>query len=118
VLVQGDCRADACFTLHACTTGPWWHENEAVEVFGIGAAMKARDVTELTLRRADEPEKVWSPNFSIPAARNLTGTALGFVPAITAFAAPDDGGDPVTDLHQAAAVLRLVEQVTAAAAAI
>lgn len=117
VLVQGGCQANACFTMHACTTGPWWHENETVEVFGIGAAMRARNVTDLALRRGDEPEQVWSPNFSIPVARNLTGRVLGFVPAIAAFTGPDDSGHRGPDLYQAATVLRLVEQVAAAGAA-
>ena len=117
VLVQGDCGDNGCFTMHACTTGPWWHDNETVEVLGIGASMRARNVTELALRRGDDPEQVWSPNFSIPVARNLTGTLLGFVPAVAAFAAPDDHENPGPDMHQAAAVLRLVERVAAAAGA-
>lgn len=117
VLVQGDCSDDACFTMHACTTGPWWHDNETVEVLGIGASMRARNVTELALRRGDDPEQVWSPNFSIPVARNLTGTLLGFVPAVAAFAAADDHENPGPDMHQAAVVLRLVERVAAAAGA-
>jgi len=117
VLVQGDCGDNGCFTMHACTTGPWWHDNETVEVLGIGASMRARNVTELALRRGDDPEQVWSPNFSIPVARNLTGTLLGFVPAVAAFAAPGDHENPGPDMHQAAAVLRVVERVAAAAGA-
>jgi predicted dehydrogenase len=117
VLVQGDCGDNGCFTMHACTTGPWWHDNETVEVLGIGASISARNVTELALRRGDDPAQVWSPNFSIPVARNLTGTLLGFVPAVAAFAAPDHHENPGPDMHQAAAVLGLVEQVAAAAGA-
>lgn len=116
VLVQGTGRDGAGFALHACTTGPWWHDNETVEVFGMGATLTARNASELALRRNDEPEKLWRPNFTIPVARNLTGTILGFVPALAAFAEPGQGAVPSADLRQAADVLALAEQVLEAAA--
>ena len=116
VLVQGTGRDGAGFTMHACTTGPWWHDNETVEVFGMGATMTVRNASELAFRRNDEPEQLWRPNFTIPVARNLTGTILGFVPALAAFAEPGRGAVPGADLHQAAVVLALAEEVIQAAA--
>jgi predicted dehydrogenase len=117
VLVHGIGERGTPLALQLCTTGPWWHDNETVEVFGHGSSLLARNATELTFRRNDGPEEVWRPNFTIPVDRNLTGTLLGFTPALKAFAEPGTAPIPAPTLRDAAAVLALVEEVLDFAAA-
>jgi predicted dehydrogenase len=115
VLVHARGQNATPVALHLCTTGPWWHDNETVEIFGSGSSLLARNATEVVARWNDGPEQVWRPNFTIPVDRNLTGTLLGFAPALRAFAAPDDAQVPAPHLRDAAAVLALVEQFVDAA---
>jgi predicted dehydrogenase len=111
VLAHGTGQQGTPLALQLCTTGPWWHDNETVELFGIGSSLLTRNATELVARRNDGPEEVWRPNFTIPVERNLTGSLLGFTPALKAFAASGDAPVRVADLRDAAATLALVEQL-------
>jgi predicted dehydrogenase len=113
VLIQGMSAAGTPVTLQLCTTGPWWHDNETVEVFGIGSSLLVSNASVLVSRDNDGPERVSRPNFTIPVQRNLTGTLLGFTPALQALR-DDTGAGP--DLRDAAAVLAMVEHVIAVGA--
>ena len=117
VLAHGVGASGTPLSLQLCTTGPWWHDNEMVEVFGHGSSLLVRNATEFVTRRNDGPEEVRRPNFTIPVERNLTGTLLGFTPALRAFRDPESAPVPAPDLRDAAAALALVERVLDGAAA-
>jgi predicted dehydrogenase len=117
VLARAVTAAGTAVSLQLCTTGPWWHDNELVEVFGTGTAARVENATTLVLRDNDGPERRWSPNFTIPAPRNLTGELLGFAGALRAFAQlARDGGPSPCDLEDAARTLDVAEAIVRAGA--
>jgi predicted dehydrogenase len=108
--------AGTLVSLQLTTTGPWWHDNEFVEVFGHGYAARVENATVFRLRPPDGPEERWSPNFTILVERNLTNVLLGFVPELRAFAALRPGDASECDLGVAADALEVVEAILQARA--
>jgi predicted dehydrogenase len=102
-------------SLQLATTGPWWHDNEFVEVLGLGSSARVENATTFVVRTSDGPEQRWGPNFTIPVAENLTAELLGFAGALRAFAqiVRYDGQSPC-NLEDAARTLDVADAIIAA----
>lgn len=111
VLATGLGRGGLAISLTMCTTGPWWSDNEEVEVFGMGKTARVRNAVEVVHVTDDGVEHRFAPNFTIPVRRNATTTLAGFVPALEAFADVVRGSRSPCDLGDAAATLRLAQSI-------
>lgn len=112
VLARARSTSGAAVSLQLCTTGPWWVDNEFIEVFGRGSSGRVENATAFVLRDSDGQEHRWAPNFTLPVGRNLTGELLGFVPSLRAFADVVAGrGESPCDLADAARTLAIAEEI-------
>lgn len=117
VLVRARGARGGAVSLQLATTGPWWHDNEFVEVLGIGSSARVENATTFVVRPSDGPEQRWGPNFTIPVPANLTAELLGFAAALRAYAQIlRDGGPSPCDLEDAARTLDVAEAIIAGGA--
>jgi predicted dehydrogenase len=113
VLARADSESGAAVSLQMCTTGPWWHDNELLEVFGHGTSARTENATVFRFRPWDGPEECWAPNYTIPVERNTSTFVLGFVPELRVFAALRLGDAAECDLEMAAQALEVIETIVA-----
>jgi predicted dehydrogenase len=119
LVVTGGSASGALFSINANTTASWSQHNEAVEVFGRGHSVLVDNLDTCVYRPADGPERVWRPNYTVPAPANFSGETLGYGAELVHFRAVVKGeARPESDLAGAAATLRLAGQVAQLAEAI
>jgi predicted dehydrogenase len=112
--VAVNARADsgAVVSIRANTTASWEQHNEAVEVFGLGHSVLVDNVDTCVHRPPEGPERVWRPNYTVPARANLSGETLGYGAELAHFRRVVLDGAPVeSDLASAAATLRLAGEI-------
>jgi predicted dehydrogenase len=111
VLADGVGRNGVAVSLAMTTTGPWWSDNEEVEVFGMGSTARVRNAVELVHTGPNGVEHRTAPNFTIPVRRNATTTLAGFVPALEVFRAVVEGASSPYSLQEAVATLELAAEI-------
>jgi predicted dehydrogenase len=117
VVVAGVSDSGAIFSVCANTTASWEQQNEAVEIFGEGSSVAVENVDTCIFRPAEGPEETWRPNYTVPAYRNLSGETLGFGAELLHFRSVVRGeARPESDLENAAATLRLADEIANLAA--
>jgi predicted dehydrogenase len=115
VLARARAAHGEAVSLQMATTGPWWHDNELVEVLGIGSSARVKNATTFVVRPSNGPEQRWGPNFTIPVPKNLTGELLGFAGVLRAFSQlVREGGPSPCDLEDAACTLDIAGAIIAA----
>jgi predicted dehydrogenase len=112
VVVTATSTSGAIVDIRANTTGSWEQRNEAVEIFGNGHSLFVENLDTCTWRPPERPEHVWRPNYTVPAAANMTGATMGFVSELEHFRlVVRDGAPCESDIASAAATLALTSTI-------
>lgn len=117
VVVGARSESGAVVSIRANTTASWDQHNEAVELFGLGHSLLVDNLDTCVYRPPKGPERVWRPNYTVPAQANFSGQTLGYGAGLAHFRAALLGAAPVeSDLVSAAATLGLAGEIARLAA--
>jgi len=106
--------AGALVNFQLGSMGSWRHQNESVDVYGVGSSVHVVNVDTCVLRPGSGPEQVTRPTYTVPLAANFTSTTMGFAPELAHFRDVVVNGVPCeSDLESAAATLRVAAAVVA-----
>lgn len=112
VVVGARASSGAVVSLRLATTGSWWQRNETVEIVGAGHAVAVENVDTCTHRPPERPERVWRPNYTVPAPANDSAVVAGFVGELEHWRdVATTGVASESDLANAAATLRLADDI-------
>ncbi|CAN5572668.1 hypothetical protein BH24ACT5_BH24ACT5_04910 [soil metagenome] len=115
VVIAARTPAGAALSLCIGTTASWVHRNEVVDVYGVGNSLTVTNLDTVVHRPLERPERVWCPNYTVPAATNTTAAVMGFAGEFAHFRdVVCDGATSLSDLRSAAATLELTERITSA----
>jgi predicted dehydrogenase len=117
VVVTASSASGAVVSIRANTTGSWEQRNEAVELFGNGHSLYVENLDTCTYRPPERPEQVWRPNYTVPAAGNMTGATMGFATELEHFRRViSEGVACESDIASAAETLDLTGAIASGAA--
>jgi predicted dehydrogenase len=116
VLVTATSAEGTLVSIQANTTASWQQHNECVEIFGRGSSVLLDNVDTCVHRPAEGPERVWRPNYTVPARGNLSAETLGFGAELAHFRSVARGdAQSESDLRSAAKTLQLAAAIAEAA---
>lgn len=99
------------------TVGSWFHNNETVEIWGVGSSIVCDNMDTVRLRSPEPPEQLWRPNYTVPMAANSSAVGMGFQPTVEHFVQVVSGeATSESDLDSATSTLRLAEEIVELAA--
>ncbi len=96
--------------VHISDQGSWLYGNEAVEITGCGAFVRAENLTSVLQTGRDGMTSMWEPGISIPQNQNNSLFIQGYAPQFQAWAqALLDGSRVASTLSDSCRVLRLLK---------